>query len=338
MEIHHQLVGSTAGHSAQAPTPVESYTLDTGAGLTVTVWTYGATLVEVLVPGRDRRTANVTVRLPDLANYEDRLRNPYIGAVLGRFCRCVAGGRFQLDGVEHRLDRNDGRHHLHGGSVGFDRFVWDAEAGRDGDALAVRLRLDRPDGDQGYPGALSAEVTYRASSDGRLRLDYQATATASTIVGLTSHAFWNLAGAGRVDGHRLRLNASRCVALDDELIPVPGAPASIAGTRLDYARQRPLGSDRLDNFFVVDNSAWAAELTEPTNGRAMRVVTDQPGLGVYTGEGLRPPRAGLSLQSSAFPDAPNRADFPSCRLEPSETYRHHIVHEFTVASKPARIA
>jgi aldose 1-epimerase len=272
----------------------------------------------------------MVVRLPDLASYEDRRRNPYLGAVLGRYCRCVADGRFELDGVEHHLDRNDGRHHLHGGSVGFDRFVWDAEAGRDADILMVRLRLDRSDGDQGYPGALSAEVTYSVHPDSRLVLDYRATTTAGTIVGLTNHAFWNLAGGGRVDGHQLSINAGRWVPLDQELIPLPGAPTSLAGSRLDYSTPRPLGDHQLDNFFVLDDPAWAVELAEPARGRVMRVVTDQPGLAVYSGDGLRPPRAGLCLQTSAWPDAPNRADYPSCRLDPGAVYRHHTVHEFIV--------
>lgn len=333
MRVVRQLVGTTAGHAAQPATAVWEYRLETGRDLAVTVWTFGATLVEVLVPDRAGQVANVTVRLPDLASYADRRTNPYIGAVLGRYCRCVAGGRFRLDGLEHQLERDDGPHHLHGGPMGFDRFAWQAEAGRDGDALAVRLELDRPDGDQGYPGALSAEVTYRAYPDGRLAISYLARTTATTIVGLTSHAFWNLAGSAmadqhRVDQHRLTVNASRYLPAGDGLIPLPGKPADVAGTSLDYRLGRPLADQGIDDFFALDDPTWAAELSDPVSGRVMRVSTDQPGLGVYTGEGLDPPRAGISLQASAWPDAPNRADYPSCRLDPHDVYRHHTEHRF----------
>lgn len=330
MEIRREVVGNTAGHAAQPPAEVSAYTLDTGAGLAVTVWTYGATLVEVCVPDRAGRAANVTRRLTDLASYQDRERNPYLGAVLGRFCRCVSGGRFRLGGVDHVLDRNDGPHHIHGGSVGFDRFVWAAEASHVADALAVRLRLTRPDGDQGYPGAVTAEVTYTASPDLRLALEYRAVTTASTILGLTSHAFWNLAGGGSIANHLLAVNASRRIPLDAELIPLPGPPVAVGGGRLDYRVSRPVGDDRLDDFFVLDDPAWAAELHEPTSGRTMRILTDQRGLGVYSGDRLDPPRTGLCLQASGWPDAPNRPDYPPCRLDPGEVYRRRTVHEFTI--------
>jgi aldose 1-epimerase len=329
VKISRSVIGTTKGHPFQGPTSVHSYTLDTGKPLAVTVWTFGAALVEVVVPDRTGLTANVAIRLPALASYEDRRRNPYIGGVLGRYCRSVSGGRFWLDGIEHRLDRNDGRHHVHGGTIGLDRFVWASEAARDGDSLAARLSIERPDGDQGYPGALSAEVTFRARAGGHLELDYRATTTASTIVGLTSHAFWNMAGGGVVDGHRLAVNASRIVRLDDELIPVPGAPASVTDSNLDYRFPRPLGCARLDNFFVLDDPDWAAVLHDPRSGRVMRVVTDQPGLAVYSGDGLPTRRTGLCVQASAWPDAPNRPDFPSCRLDPGEVYRHRTVHSFT---------
>jgi aldose 1-epimerase len=332
MPIQRTEVGTTHGHPAQPPTPVHAYTLSAGGGVTATVWTYGATLTQVLAPDRAGRRANVTVRLPDLASYQDRRRNPYVGAVLGRYCRCVSGGEFGLDGASYRLDRNDGGHHLHGGSVGLDRFVWDAEASRDGDGAAVRLRITRPDGDQGYPGELSAAVTYRVLADGRLILDYRATTTAATIVGLTSHAFWNLAGRGVLRGHRLAINAHRGVLLGGDLLPRPGPPGDIAGTGLDYRAGRALAGQRIDNFFVLDDPGWAAELHDPVSGRHLRVVTDQPGLGVYTGDLLSPSQAGLCLQASAWPDAPNRPDFPSCRLDPGQVYRHHTEHHFTVAT------
>lgn len=329
MKITRTRVGTTHGHAGQGPTAVDAYTLDAGHALGVTVWTYGATLVEALVPGRSAGRQNVTVRLPDLEAYEDRTRNPYVGATMGRFCRCIAGGRLRIGEREHRLDRNLGEHHFHGGSLGFDRYVWRADAERAGDELLLRLSLESPDGDQGYPGALSAEVEYRVHPEGRLALEYSARATASTVVGLTNHAFWNLAGADGIDGHRLSVNASRVVRVDEALIPT-GSLLEIAGTPLDFRVTRPIGSLELDHCYVLDDTRWAAELHDPASGRTMHVQTDQPGLAVYSGERLSPPRGGLCLQATALPDAPNRPDFPSAWLEPGERYRQSTVHHFFV--------
>ncbi|MEO3871121.1 aldose epimerase family protein [Nonomuraea sp. B12E4] len=328
MKIVRTAVGRTAGESAE----VEAYTLDSGRGLAITVWTYGATLVEVLVPDRDGRPGNVVLRLPSLDAYEDPTRNAYVGATVGRYCRCVSGGRFTLDGVVHELDRNDGEHHLHGGTRGFDRQVWRAEAESRDDRLVLRLRLRSPDGDQGYPGTLTAETRYEIDREGRLTFDFCATADAPTIAGLTNHAFWNLAGRPQtIDDHRLAVNSRRVVAFDDELIPVAGPPRDITGTRLDHTTPRPLAGSRLDDFFVLDDPAWAAELSHEASGRAMRVITDQPGMGVYSADHYRSPRAGLCLETGAWPDAPNRPDFPPVRLDPGATYRHRTIHEFRTA-------
>ena len=333
MLIRRETVGATQGHAGQKPAEVDSYTLDSGHGLAVTVWTYGATLVEVLVPDRNGTTGNVVARLPDLASYEDPAVNAYVGATVGRYCRCVADGRFTLDGVEHRLDRNDGRHHVHGGPLGFDRFVWDAEATQTDELLTLCLRLDSPDGDQGYPGALRAEARYEVDRHGRLTFDFRATTTAATIVGFTNHAFWNLSGtAGRtIDDHRLAINSDRTVAFDADLVPLAGPPRDIAGTDLDHRAARPLGARPLDNFFVLDDPSWAAELSHRASGRTMRVRTDQPGIGVYSGDHYRQPRAGICLETGPWPDAPNRPDFPSVRLDPGRTYHHRTIHEFSNA-------
>lgn len=329
MKITRDAVGTTRGHAGQGPTPVDAYTLDAGPALSVTVWTYGATLVQALVPGRDGRSRNVTVRLPGLDAYEDRARNPYVGATMGRFARCIGGGRLRMGDREHRLDRNVGEHHFHGGTYGFDRYVWNAEAGRDGDELRLRLSLDSPDGDQGYPGAVRAQVEYRVRPDGTLALHYVARTTARTVVGLTNHAYWNLAGEGSVDGHRLAVSADRVVGVDPELIPA-GPLLPVAGTPLDFRAPRPIGALALDHCYVLEKAGGSAELHDPASGRTLRLRTDQPGLAVYSGEGLRPPRAGLCLQATALPDAPNRPDFPPAWLEPGEGYRQHTEHHFSV--------
>lgn len=329
MNVSRTEVGITAGHAGQPPATVHEYTLDAGPALCVRVWTYGATLVEARVPDRNGRSRNVTLRLPDLAAYEDRRRNPYLGATLGRFARCVAQGRLRLGDREHRLDRNIGPHHFHGGSIGFDRYVWSAEAGREGDELVLRLRLESPDGDQGYPGRLSAEAAYGVRADGRLSFRYRASATRSTIVGLTNHAYWNLAGEGRIDGHTLSVNAGRVVGANEELIP-RGPLLETARTELDFRTPRPLGAIPLDHCFVLDGPAKAAELHDLRSGRFLTVRTDQPGLAVHTADSFETPRAGICLQTGALPDAPNRPDFPSARLEPGECHHHETLHEFSV--------
>ncbi|TYB69117.1 galactose mutarotase [Nonomuraea sp. PA05] len=326
MRIVRTPVGRTNGAD------VHAYTLDAGNGFAATVWTYGATLVEVLVPDRAGRVGNVVVRLPDLDSYADRRRTAYVGATVGRYCRCVSGGRFSLDGVEHELDRNEGGHHFHGGTLGFDGHVWEADAETRGDRLVLRLTLESPDGDQGYPGDVTAEARYELGPDGRLVFAFGAVTTAPTIVGLTNHAFWNLSGGSEpVDGHRLALNSRRTVAFDDDLVPLPGPPRDITGTALDYTRPRDLAGARLDDFFVLDDPAWAAELSHEASGRTMWVTTDQPGVGVYSADHFHRPRAGLCLEAGAWPDAPNRPDFPSVRLDPGQRYVHRTVHEFPTA-------
>ncbi|WP_263166114.1 aldose epimerase family protein [Streptomyces sp. SCSIO ZS0520] len=330
MRIQRQPVGRT-NTSQGSDLPVDAYTLDNGDDLAVTVWTYGATLVEVRTPGRDNRTDNVVVRLPGLGDYEDRERNAYIGATVGRYCRCVRDGRMVLDGVPHQLARNEGPHHVHGGGEGFDRRVWDAEAGRDGDELVLRLRLESPDGDQGYPGAVTAETVYRVDREAGLTIEFSGTTTAPTVFGLTNHAFWNLAGQGTVDGHQLAINSSSSVFFDAEQMPLAGPPADIRGTRLDYQSARGIGAEELDNFFVLDDPwLWAAQLHDPGSGRLLEIRTEGPGMGVYSGDKMLTPRAGLALEPGCFPDAPNRSDYPSARLDPGGTRTESTIYRFSV--------
>ena len=330
MEIYRQTIGTTIGHAEQAPTLVDAYVLDTGKGLAITVWTYGASLIEVLVPDYRGHVDNVVVRLPDLSSYEDRTKNPsYLGATLGRYARCIANGHLQLDDRKYQLDRNAGPHHIHGGTLGFDRFVWDADAEQKGDQLSLYLHLNRPDGDQGYPGAIFAEAIYRLDRDGRLSFEYLATSTASTVAAFTNHAYWNLAGSGIVNSHYLSLNADHVLFVNDDLIPV-GSPVSVAGTRLDYATSRQIADDHLDHCFMLDDPTWAANLFDPDSRRVMQMFTDQPGLQIYSADGFTRPRAGLCLQAGAWPDLPNHASYPSSRLDPGAMYHHHTTLMFSI--------
>lgn len=330
VDVRKVRVGVTAGHAGQGPKPVDAYRLDAGDGLAIEVWTYGATLVEVLVPDRTGRVGNVVLRHDELGDYErPRRANPYFGATVGRFCRNIGHAAFTIDGVTHRLDRNDRRHHVHGGGLGFDRVVWDAEVLTGPGAAELRLRHVSPDGDQGYPGRLTAETTYRVERGGRLSFEHRATTTASTVVGLTNHAYWNLAGDGVVDAHRMRLNARRMLTFDAEYLPVAG-PTPVAGTGFDFTAARPLADAAIDNFFILAGPEWAAELADPVSGRGMRVVTDQSGLGLYTLDRFARRRGGVCLEAGPWPDAPNRPDFPSARVDPGTGYLSRTTHQFTL--------
>jgi aldose 1-epimerase len=335
MGIVHATVSWSAGHPGQGPQQVDAFTLRNGA-LEATIWTYGATLVELRAPDRRGQRSNLVLRLPDLASYEDRTRNPYLGSVLGRYCRALAAGRLMLDDVTYQLDCNLGGHHLHGGEFGFDRYVWQAEAATDRGVPVLRLFLVSPDGDQGYPGELSVQVEYRLTGD-TLVFEAHATTTAPTVVSLTNHAFWNLAGAGQIDRHQLSIDASTVLMTDSAFIPLPGPPVPVSRAGQDYRYPQQLGGRRIDHFFPLDSDfprrqqVRAAVLFDPGSGRRLTIATDQPGLGVYTGEGLPVPRSGLCIQPSAWPDAPNRPDFPTARLDPGETYRHRTDYQFTLS-------
>ncbi|AUG77887.1 galactose mutarotase [Kitasatospora sp. MMS16-BH015] len=325
MPIRCRPVGTTAGTAGQGPRRVDAYELDGGGGLRAVVWTYGATLAELWVPDGAGGSVNVAVGFPDLAGYES-LKNPYLGATLGRFSRNVGHGRFRLDGVEYQLDLNDRGHHMHGGREGFSRLVWEAEP--DPATMSLTLRLVSPDGDQGYPGELSAETVYRLGEHG-IEFEHRATTTAPTVVDLTNHTYWNLAGGGTIDGHTLRIGGTRAIRFGERMVPVPGPPEPLRGTEHDFTRPRPLRGTAIDRFFVLDGPVGTVELAHPASGRAMRVTTDAPGTGVYTADRFARPRSGICLQTSALPDAPNRPDFPSVRLDPGQVYRSRTVHEFT---------
>jgi aldose 1-epimerase len=272
---------------------------------------------------------------------------PYFGALIGRYANRIAGGRFTLDGETHELPVNDGPGTLHGGDAGFHVQVWDAQPFETAAAVGVTLSYAAADGEGGFPGTLPVTVAYALDDRDRLRIDYAATTDRPTVVNLTSHAYWNLAGegSGSIDGQRLRIGAGRYTPVDDALIPT-GALAPVAGTPMDFRRPRAIGRVGYDHNWVLDRGPGAglveaAVLQDPASGRVLTVATDQPGIQVYSGGSLDGtlrghagraygPGAGLALETQHFPDSPNRPRFPSTVLRPGEAYRTTTVLGFSL--------
>ncbi|GAB4437571.1 MAG: galactose mutarotase [Chloroflexi bacterium OHK40] len=346
MSVTSEPFGSTAaGH------PVERYTLRAGS-VEARVITYGATLVALRAPDRSGTMADVVLGFDSLAPY---LRHhPYLGSLVGRFANRIAGGRFSLDGASYQLPVNNGPNHLHGGPGGFHAVLWQAEAGDD----AVRLRYHSPDGEQGYPGALDVSVTYTLGADGALRLDYEARCDRATILNLTNHAYFNLAGSGNILGHKLQISADHFLPVDATLIPT-GELRPVEGTPLDFRAPTPIGArinadeEQLrqaggyDHCYVLnhggDLGVIVARAVDPLSGRVLEVRTTQPGVQFYSGnflDGSLRGRGGqpyarhcaFCLETQHFPDSPNQPAFPSTVLRPGEIYRHSTIYRLTAES------
>ncbi|MFI1148169.1 aldose epimerase family protein [Streptomyces sp. NPDC020817] len=324
------------------------------------VHTRGARLHSLILPDRWGHTAEVVLAARAPGACEGSAR--YFGATVGRYANRIARGRLVVDGVTHRIATQETGHTLHGGPDGFDQRVWRCEPFHSAHRTGVRLFLHSPDGDQGFPGALDVRVTYTLDQDDNLTLSYQAVADAPTIVNLTNHAYWNLEGEGRgnVLAHHLQVEAPLYTPVDAQLIP-DGPHRSVSGTPFDLRRSRRL-SDVLthtdtqlalagggfDHNWVLDGAPRtrprkAAVLYAPASGRRMDVLTTEPGIQVYTAQGLtgditgkggRPYQAyaGVALETQHFPDSPNRPDYPTVLLRPGELYRSTTIHSFTTVS------
>ena len=335
-------------------TEVDHYTLTNDNGLKVGIMTYGATITSVDVPDRDGKFANVTLFRDSLAKYiED---SPYFGCVAGRYANRIAKGKFTLDDKEYSLTINNGENHLHGGTVGFDKLVWKAEPNFEADgSVSVCFSLTSPDGDQGYPGTLTSTVTYSLNNDNELKMEYTATTDKPTVLNLTNHAYWNLAGAGSGDilGHELTIVADRFLPVDAGLIPT-GKLDPVADSPMDFTKPEKIGAriDQVeggyDHCYVINESddeglTLCARVVEPTSGRVMEIRTSQPAIQLYTGNFLDGKISGggvdyqkhfaFCLETQHYPDAPNQPDFPSTVLRPGEKYSEVTVHKFTVQEK-----
>ena len=337
---------------------VEAVTLVNAKGASATVIAYGATLQAMIVPDREGSMADVTLGHASLADY--LASTAYFGSTVGRVANRIAVGRFELDGVEHHVPCNNGPNAHHGGPGGFDKALWDIVATGDGPAPFVRLAHTSPDGDQGFPGTLQVTAEYALTDDGALAITYRATTDRPTLVNLTNHAYWNLAGecaATSALDHVLTIPADHFLPTDAAAIPT-GNFAPVAGTPFDFREPQVIGARVRDaaheqirigrgydhNWVIARERASAprllTRLAHPASGRVLEVLSTEPGVQFYSGNFLDGSLIGkrgqayrmgdgVALEPQMFPDTPNRPEFGSIRLAPGEEYCHRLVFAFS---------
>lgn len=327
--------------------PATLFTLTNDKGNLVRLTDYGGTITSIVVDKQE-----MVIGFEELSGYLGP--NPYYGALIGRYGNRIARGRFSIGDKHYTLAVNNGPNSLHGGNQGFDKYVWQATIATTQSAATVTLHHVSPDGDEGYPGTLRVTCTYTWTNDNELRIDYTATTDKTTVVNLTNHAYFNLAGGGTVEQHTLKLAASAYVPTDETQIPL-GETAPVAGTPFDFTTAKPVGQDLRANHPQIAlangyDHTWAVDgydgslreiavLTEPASGRQLRCFTTEPGVQVFTANfqpGQFPGRDGdflptygaICLETQHFPDAPNQEAFTTPLLQPGETYRTTTVYRF----------
>lgn len=329
------------------------FTLENRGGIKVCISDFGGIITQILAPDRHGGLADIVLGYDTLADYvADRA---FFGATIGRFGNRIANGRFAIDGETHQLAQNDGAHHLHGGPQGFHKTKWDAYTMNLPGAVALVLRHVSPDGDQGYPGQLSATITYQINADNELRVRYHAITDKPTPVNLTQHTYFNLAGQGTILNQELTIHADHYTPIDQTLIPL-GMHMPVSGTPFDFRASRTIGEriadvheqlnhgSGYDHNFVLNSALHAgyrpaARLFDRASGRVLELVTQEPGLQFYSGnflddtlsgKGRRYPyRGGLCLEPQHFPDSPNHPTFPDTILRPGKEYRSESIYRFS---------
>jgi aldose 1-epimerase len=341
-------------------TAVECYTLRNAHGFEADIITYGGTLVALRVPDRSGRLGDVVLGFPTLAPYLNE-QQPYLGALVGRYANRIAGGRFALNGARYSLARNNGPNHLHGGPSGFHRKIWNAPQRASDAEPSLELRYVSPDGEEGYGGNLAVTVVYTLTDQNELRIDYTATTDADTVVNLTNHAYFNLAGTGTILDHELQIFASQFIPIDATSIPL-GDVRAVRGTPMDFTTPTPIGAQiaaddeqirhgqGYDHTWVLDKQddvlALAARLYDPSTGRVLDVFTTQPGVQFYSGNQLDGSfvgkggqryvqHSGLCLETQHFPDSPNQPQFPSTVLRAGDVYHQTTIYRFSVKAHQA---
>jgi aldose 1-epimerase len=332
--------------------PVDLYTLRNSQGMEARIMTYGGIVVSLTVPDQAGRMGDVVLGYDTLAEYV--AENPYFGCLVGRYGNRIANGTFTLDGQTYTLAQNNGPNHLHGGLKGFDKVVWRARAFNSPLGPALELNYLSPDGEEGYPGNLNVTALYTLTEDNALRLDFAAVTDKATVVNLTHHSYFNLAGRGDILGHEVMINADQFTPVDDTLIPT-GELRPVEGTPFDFRTSTPIGArieqdnEQLkfgggyDHNWVISKPygelGLQARVADKTSGRVMEVHSTEPGLQFYSGNFLDGTltgkdgwtyqhRHGFCMEPQHFPDSPNQSNFPSTVLRPGETYRNTIVYRF----------
>jgi len=327
---------------------VFAYTLTNANGLKARIITYGGIVTSLSVPDCNGNLGDIVLGYDTLDDYvKDSV---YFGAIIGRYANRIAKGKFTLDGTEYTLAKNNPPNHLHGGPKGFHKVVWDGKAIEQDDGPALKLTYTSRDTEEGYPGNLSCTVIYTLTNDNELKISYEAQTDKPTVVSLTHHSYFNLAGFDRGDilSHELTINADNYTPPDDNSIPT-GEIKSVRGTALDFTRPMVIGAriaqvkGGYDHNYVVNQSdsspAFAARVREPGTGRVMEVYTTEPGIQFYSGNFLDgtikgkgavyKQHSGLCLETQHYPDSPNKPQFPSVALRPSEKYSSLTIYRFS---------
>ena len=333
-------------------TVVNLYTLTNSQGTELKITNYGATITSLKVADKEGKLADVVLGFDSLAGYLQP-GVPYFGTIVGRYGNRIANARFKLDNQTYHLAANDGPNHLHGGTKGYDKVVWQASPQGD---QALKLTYLSPDGEEGYPGNLNIEVVYTLTDDNEVKIDYKATTDKATVVNLTNHAYFNLSGnlGQPILDHQVMLNADRFIPVNNTLIPtgelkpVKGTPFDFTkptaiGQRIDAADEQLKFGKGYDHCWVLNGEAGnmrlAATVYEPNSGRYMEVFTTEPGIQFYTGNFLDSTlsgkgvtyahRTGFCLETEHFPDSPNQPGFPSVTLQPGDTYQTSTTYKFS---------
>ena len=341
---------------------IKLYTLSNDNGMTVKVTNYGAIVTSILVPDRDGKMADVALGYDRVESYINAVDKPYFGSIVGRYGNRIAKGEFKLDGETYSLLKNNGENHLHGGAIGFDKVVWDAQY--DQAKKQITLSYLAKDKEEGYPGNLKLSATYTLTDDNSIVVDYHATTDKPTPVNVTQHTYFNLKGEGEgtILDHELMLNANKYTPVDKGLIPTGELP-SVSGTPFDFTTAKPIGRDigqehqqlefglGFDHNWVLDKGdgaedglTLAAQVHEPTSERVMEIHTTEPGIQFYCGNFLDGRlkgksgksyvhRGGFCLETQHFPDSPNQPNFPSTILKPGDQYKSQTVFKFSTRAK-----
>lgn len=334
---------------------VELFTLENKNGLEARITSYGGIIVSLKTPDKNGTLGDVVLGFDKLADYETR--SPYFGAITGRYANRIAKGKFTLDGRKYQLPVNDGPNSLHGGRVGFDKKVWKVKKIYHSSEVGLELTRTSADGEEGYPGNLKCTVTYLLTNDDELKIEYRATTDKATVVNLTNHTYFNLAGegSGSILDHQVMINSKCFTPTDNTLIPT-GELRPVAGTPLDFTSTHRIG-ERIGanypplkqaigydhNFVLLDSTSKmsAAKVVEPKSGRVLEMETTEPAMQFYTGNHMKKLtgckhghtydfRGGFCLEAQHYPDSPNHPQFPSTVLRPGETYKQTTIYKFSV--------